>query len=118
MAYYHLRYNIYPDPGFPVEKESWITLSSHFNEQQVKLLLITQHQSNVSIITCIKICKEEYDSKVSRETVLMNKKLEVDFNKINEWRLSRPSNTLKNLNHAAEADEIRYRNISAPDPLL
>src|SRR5215212_4509808 len=118
MTYYHLRYNIYPDPGFPVEKESWISLSSDFNEQQVKLLLITQHQSNVSMIVCSNICKEEYDSKVPSKPVVLNKQMQMDFNNIKEWRLSKPSYILKSLNNAADATEVRYRNISEPDPLL
>ncbi|HUQ66573.1 MAG TPA: hypothetical protein VM101_10475 [Flavitalea sp.] len=72
MEYYHLRYNIYPDPGFPVEKESWISISSEFNEQQVKLLLITQHQLNVSLIVCSNICKEEYDVSMAKAPVALN----------------------------------------------
>ncbi len=66
MTYYHIRYNIYPPPGFAVEKEEWIKLAKKYNEQQVKRLLIDKYKSEVSIITCSYISREEFEENHGR----------------------------------------------------
>jgi hypothetical protein len=61
MTYYHVRYNIYPPPGFPIEKEEWLTLSKRYDEQEMKRLLATRHQTNITLITSTPISKLEYE---------------------------------------------------------
>ena len=88
MNYYHLRYNIYPAPGAPVEKEDWLILNTHHNEQQLKRLLVDQHQADVTLIVASSICKEEYDSKMLPSANALKRKLQVSFNNISEWNIT------------------------------
>ena len=118
MIYYHIRYNIYPAPGFPVEKEDWLILTKPHNEQQVKRLLIAKHQTNISLIVCSSICKEEYDLKTFASKNALSRKLQVSIKNIKEWKLAQPFNTLKKLKTESDALDKRYRNISEPFPLL
>jgi hypothetical protein len=61
MTYYHLRYNIYEEPGFAVEKERWVTFDSTRNDHEVKEFLESEHQNVVSIIMSKLICLEEFE---------------------------------------------------------
>ena len=88
MYYYHLRYNIYPAPGLPVEKEDWLILNTHHNEQQLKRLLVDQHRAEVTLIVASSICKEEYDSKKQPSANALSRKLQVSFKNISEWNIT------------------------------
>jgi hypothetical protein len=66
MTYYHLRYNIYEEPGFPVEKERWVTFNSTCNDHEVKEYLEREHQNVVSIIMSKVICREEFELSQNR----------------------------------------------------
>lgn len=118
MIYYHLRYNIYPAPGFPVEKEDWLILTKQHNEQQVKRLLIAKHQTSVTIIVCSSICKEEYELKTFASANALSRKLQSSIKNIKNWKLAQPFNILKKLRDESAAMDLRYRNIREPFPLL
>jgi hypothetical protein len=118
MNYYHLRYNIYPPPGFPVEKEEWVDLSKKHNEQQVKQLLISRHQVKVSLILSASVGKEEYESKSSQSPIELSNRLQVSMKNEKEWHLAEPANMLKKLNDDSALIDKRYRNICKPTPLL
>lgn len=61
MTYYHLRYNVYEEAGFPVEKETWIKFDEPADESMIKQHLETKHQNTVTIISRKEICLEEFE---------------------------------------------------------
>ena len=61
MTYFHIRYNVYEEAGFPVEKERWIMFDQSFNDYEVKQLLEREHGNTVSIIVSKEICQEEFE---------------------------------------------------------
>jgi quinol monooxygenase YgiN len=61
MTYYHLRYNVYEDAGFPVEKERWMMFDQPSNDFQVKQHLEREHGNKVSIIVSKVISLEEFE---------------------------------------------------------
>jgi hypothetical protein len=117
MAYYHLRYNIYPAPGFPVEIEEWPELSEQ-NEQQIKRLLEHRHDCKVTIIHCSTVCQEEYDKKTLPMHATLQRGVDLGFENIRKWKLAQPTNTLKELNRVSDGLDERYKYIDRPAPLL
>ena len=65
MTYYHLRYNVYEEPGFPIEKERWMMFNEHVDDFQVRKGLEQEHGNTVSIIVSKEICLEEFEKNVS-----------------------------------------------------
>jgi hypothetical protein len=118
MVYYHLRYNIYPPPGFPVEKEDWICFTDKHNEQEMKIMLMEKEQHNVSIIVSAVICKEEYELKSPRSPELLSRNWQLSLRDFKNWKLSGPANMHKTLKDAETLNDFRYRNILQPAPLL
>lgn len=116
--YYHLRYNIYPAPGFPVEKEEWMAVTRKYNEQQLKQLLVARYETNVTLILLASVCREEYDFNSSRTLTMASNRLQLSIDNVNDWRQAGPSNMLKKLNEDSELADDRYRNIDEPAPLL
>ena len=118
MTFYHIRYNIYPEQGGPVEKEDWLALTTNHNEQQLKRLLINSSGTKVSIILHHVICEEEYRNNYARASHTLEEQTKIDETNLNEWRLDSPAQILNQLNDEAIESDHRYRNISKPDPLL
>jgi hypothetical protein len=117
MAYYHLRYNIYPAPGFPVEMEEWLQLFEQ-NEQQIKRLLEPRHHCKVTIIHCSIVCQEEYEAKTLPMQGTLQRGVDLDFENIRKWKLAQPTNALKELNRVSAGLEEQYKYINRPAPLL
>jgi hypothetical protein len=67
MVYYHLRYNIYPSPGFPVEKEEWTVFPIHLDETAVNKILQEKYHTSISVIVCSVICQEEYLEQMEKQ---------------------------------------------------
>lgn len=65
MIYYHLRYNIYPPPGAPVEKEDWVAFADQVDDQHMTSMLQAKHQTIVTLIVSSIICEEEYHLKLT-----------------------------------------------------
>jgi len=61
MTYYHLCYNVYEQPGFPVKKETWINLDEPIDDSGIRKQLETEHQNKVSVIFRKEICLEEFE---------------------------------------------------------
>jgi hypothetical protein len=118
MTCYHIRYNIYPLHGAPVEKEEWLSFKTKCDEQQVKRFLIDKCGLNVSIILHQVIGEEQYRDKTGDPLVLLKNKERIDVKNLHEWRLAIPFNILKKLNDDAAETDDRYRNIDKPPPLL
>lgn len=116
MTCYHIRYNIYPVHGAPVEKEEWLSFETKCNEQQVKRLLIDKCGLDVSIILYQVIGEQQYRDNAA--LVLLRDKERIEINNVNEWRLAIPFNMLKKLNADAADTNDRYRNVDEPHPLL
>ena len=64
MTYYHLRYNVYEEPGFPVEKERWMMFDESIDDFQVRKRLEQEHGNTVSVIVSKAICLEEFEMHV------------------------------------------------------
>lgn len=60
MNYYHVRFNVYEQPGFPVEKETWMNFDEPLDSSRIRQHLEKEHQNTVSIILCKEICLEEF----------------------------------------------------------
>jgi hypothetical protein len=60
MTYYHLRFNVYESPGFPIEKETWINLEVPLDDWRMRQRLEKEYQNKVSIIVSKVICLEEF----------------------------------------------------------
>lgn len=60
MVHYHIRYNIYPPPGAPIEKEEWLELQEKLDDQHMTRFLEDKHQSKVTLILSHPISLEEY----------------------------------------------------------
>lgn len=69
MVYYHLRYNIYPAPGAPIEKEEWLELPERLDDQLMTKLLHAKHQTIVTLILSALICGEEYQLGMAKKTI-------------------------------------------------
>lgn len=67
MFYYHLRYNIYPAPGFPVEKEEWMAFPDHLDETAVNKFLQQKYHTTISIILGSVIDEEEYFEQMEKQ---------------------------------------------------
>ena len=117
MAYYQLRYNIYPAPGFPVEIEEWLELSEQ-DEEQIKRLLEPRHHSKVALIHSITICREEYQANRPQLQEIAQRNLDTGFDNVRKWKLTEPINTLRELNRVSARLEERYKYINRPAPLL
>jgi hypothetical protein len=118
MTYYHLRYNIYPPPGFPVEKEEWVSVSRKHNEQQIKRLLNFRYRTKVTLILSAVICKEEYESKISQPASDSRETPDFRPENVRDWALDRGARMIKKLNDDAYLNDERYRNVTKPPPLL
>ena len=117
MAYYHLRYNIYPAPGFPVEIEKWLELPEQ-NNQQIKQLLELEHHCKATLIHCSTVGREEYQGKTPELQKLLYQGVDLGFENIRKWELVQPINTLKQLNQTAAGLEETYKYVTRPAPLL
>lgn len=60
MFYYHLRYNIYPLPGFPVEKEEWVGQLTHYNEIAMARILQKKYCTPISFIHFSAVTREAF----------------------------------------------------------
>lgn len=60
MSYYHLRFNVYEQSGFPVEKETWTNFDESVDESQIRAFLEAEHKNKVSLILSKEICLEEF----------------------------------------------------------
>lgn len=117
MFYYHLRYNIYPNSGFPVEKEQWIELVDEHDETQMKELLTEKHHAAVTLILSSVVCQEEYVSKISQLEMLPNNE-QINTKRIKTWLKAEPQHTLKGLQETSALNDLRYRHVLEPAPLL
>lgn len=117
MVYYHLRYNIYPNPGFPVEKEQWIELLEEQDETQMKELLVAKHHAAVTLILSSVVCHEEYASKISQLELLPNID-QINTKRIKTWLKAEPGHTLKGLQETSALNDLKYRHVLEPAPLL
>jgi len=61
LTYYHIRYNVYEEAGFPVEKEIWVMFDGPINDFKVKQHLEAEHGNFVSIIVSKEICLQEFE---------------------------------------------------------
>jgi hypothetical protein len=118
LTYYHLRYNIYPPPGFPIEKEEWLCLPKKHNEQEIKRKLISRHDTKVTLICFTAVCKEDYESRIAKTSSRLSGNAESTDKNLAEWRLDRSARMLKKLNDDSDTNDERYRNIGKPPPLL
>lgn len=118
MTCYHIRYNIYSQHGAPVEKEEWLSFNTKRNEEQVKRFLIDKCGSDVSIILHQVIAEEQYRERAPNAILLLKTQERIDISNLNEWRLAIPFNMLRKLNEDAADNDVRYRNIDKPQPLL
>jgi hypothetical protein len=118
MTFYHIRYNIYPLQGAPVEKEEWLTFPAKHNEQQLKRLLIDKNGAKVSIILHQVIGEEQYRNMVADASRLLKEQAQIDKHNLDEWSLAASSQMLNWLNDEAAENDDRYRNVDKPPPLL
>jgi len=61
LTYYHIRYNVYEEAGFPVEKERWMMFDGPTNDFMVKQNLEAEHGYLVSVIVSKEICLQEFE---------------------------------------------------------
>jgi hypothetical protein len=118
MICYHIRYNIYPLNGAPVEKEEWLSFDSKRDEGQVKRFLIDKCGLDVSIILHQVIGEEQYHDRCHDPILPVDNQERIDTSNLNDWRIAIPFNMLRKLNEDADENNIRYRNIDKPPPLL
>ena len=61
MSYYHIRYNVYEEAGFKVEKERWMMFDGPTNDCMVKKHLESEHADTVSVIVSKEIRLQEFE---------------------------------------------------------
>jgi hypothetical protein len=61
MTHYHIRYNVYEQEGFPVEKERWVIFDGPVDDTHLRQHLEKEHSDMVSIILSKQISKEEFE---------------------------------------------------------
>jgi hypothetical protein len=86
MICYHIRYNIYPLHGAPIEKEEWLSFSTKRDEQQMKRFLSDKCGMKVSIILHQVIGEEQYQDRAADAILLLKNKERVDISNLNEWQ--------------------------------